>query len=123
MSIRNGTVTLAGRNLRAAWTIPTNASLSTSYVDLGGKALVAMVIPAGYDGGNITFQASDTAGGAYFDVYDAAGSVVTVTVTGAPQVVAITGVALQALASLQFVKIQCSALVAAARIITTIAKG
>lgn len=115
-------VKLSDRNALKSCTIANGAALSY-YVDLSGSTLVALALPANYAGGNITFQASDTAGGTYQDVYDAFGNLVTLTVGGASRVVCVTGVALQALASLQYIKIKCASNAAADVTLKLITKG
>jgi hypothetical protein len=117
------TIQVAVRNATVSWTIANTAAISNSNVDLGGRPLLALLIPAGYEGGNITFQSCDTAGGTYVDVYDSAGTLVTATVAGASRVVALTGTALQALSALQFVMIRTTSNVAADRLIVAITKG
>lgn len=112
-----------GSNGIDAWTILNGTNISTSYVDLGGKTLVALNIPSGYAGGNITFQASDNATGTYNDVYDVNSVLITATVAGASRVVALTGTVLQAMSSLRYIKIKTSSNVTADRVIGLISKG
>lgn len=89
----------------AQWTITNGTNLSTDYVDLMNVALVALEIPTGYNGGNITFKAASTSNGTYADIYDSLGAIVTLNVGGGNRIVAITGTPLQALASISFVKL------------------
>lgn len=115
-------VVLKGRNLQQAFTILNGQQVSNSYVNLGGKVLVALSLPAEITQTSLTFQACDTPNGTYQDVYDSTGALVTVTI-GAGRIVALTGTALQALASLQYIKIKTGSAVTADRTIVAIAKG
>lgn len=114
---------IMNRNLQQSFTILNGTNISTSYIDLGGKVLVALNIPSGYTAGNITFQSCDTANGTYQDVYDANGNLVTLNVSSGGRIVCLTGTALQAIASLQYIKIKTASNVTADRTIVAIAKG
>lgn len=104
-------------------TIPSGGTTTSGNVDLGDKPLVALLIPASWDGGNLTITASDTAGGTYGPVYDSTGSQITITVGGAARVVALVGTQLQAMASLRYVKLVAASAVAADRSVVVISKG
>lgn len=105
----------------AVWTVNNGTNISNDYADLNRSPLLALEIPAGYNGGNITFKAASTPGGTFNDVYDTSGTLITITVGGASRVVAVTGTALQALASLSFVKLATVSNVTGAQTINIIA--
>lgn len=115
-------VTQTGRNLKDAFTIANGQQVSSNYVDMGGKVLVALSLPAGITQTTLTFQACDTPTGTYQDVYDSNGNLVTVQI-GAGRIVSLTGTALQALSALQYIKIKTGTAVTADRTIGIIAKG
>lgn len=100
-----------------------NAGTVSGSVDLGDKQLVALSIPTSWDGGNLTLQASDTAGGTYLPVYDSSGAQVTIVVGGASRIVSLIGTQLQAVCSLRYVKVVAASAVAADRAIVVISKG
>ena len=50
-------------------TISNGASI-TSAIDLRGRTLVGIIMPAAWTAATITFEMSDTAAGTYVDVYD-----------------------------------------------------
>jgi hypothetical protein len=104
--------------------------VATGYVDLGGSPLIALALPDQYAGGNITIQAAkDKAAadaGTFYDVYDSDGIAVTVTINGTitgGRVVSLISSALQAVSSLQFIRIKSAQAVGANRVIGIIAKG
>lgn len=111
------------QNAAHAFTILNGQTQSQGFVNLGGRQLVALAIPSTYTGGNITIQAAITESGTYNDVYDSNGTKVTLTVGGSDRVVALTGSHLQALSSLQFIKITAASAVGADKVITCIQKG
>lgn len=106
-----------------AWTIANGTKASAEYQDMSRNVFFAIEIPAGYNGGNITFQAASKADGTYTDVYDAGGVLAAVTIGGASRTVAITGNALQAIAGLSFVKILCTTNVTGAQTLNIIASN
>ncbi|ANY67311.1 hypothetical protein BBD42_13125 [Paenibacillus sp. BIHB 4019] len=103
--------------------VPSGANTTSSYADIKNASLISFRIPAGYDGGAITIQASDIESGTFVDVYDSAGNLLTVPVGGADRVVSLTGAFLQAVSSLRFIKLKCASNVGANREIVLIGKG
>lgn len=59
-------------------TIANGQSLSAA-VDLEGRKIAGVFMPAAWTAANLTFQASDAAAGTYADVYDTAGTEISVT--------------------------------------------
>jgi hypothetical protein len=86
-------------------TIAKDASLSGA-ADLKGHGLIGLIIPT-IDSANISFQVSDSLGGAYVDLKDKAGDAITVTAgTGG---FAVSADDLGPLAAYRFVKVKASA--------------
>lgn len=54
-------------------TISNGASLSAA-IDLQGRHLIGIVMPADWTAANLTFQVAQTADGTFADVYDSAGN-------------------------------------------------
>jgi hypothetical protein len=103
-----------------SFTVKSGQTLSDDFVDMNGRVLMALDIPAGYAEGNITFKSAGRMDGTYNDVYDSAGNKITVTVGGASRIIALTGATFQALASLTFVKLVTNTAAAADRQINVI---
>lgn len=126
LGVGNVDIIYAIQNLKVASTssvtISSGSTVSTQFA-LDGNLLCGFVIPSGYDGGNITIQASDADGGTFYDVYDSNGTVVTATVAGDSRIVNLVGNSLQATASVPYIKIKSTSAVGADRVIKVLAKG
>ncbi len=59
-------------------TIPLGASI-TPEIDMGGKRLARIAMPAAWTTANLTFQVSPISGGSFTDLYDSTGTEYTVT--------------------------------------------
>lgn len=92
-------------------------------INLEGRTLTSLKIPTGYVSGNITIQACETENGTYVDLYDSFGSIVTLTVAGDNRVVALTNNHMQAVASVQYIKLKSAQNVVADRVFNLIVKG
>jgi hypothetical protein len=68
-----------GRVFTKTATIASGQSLSGE-VDLEDAEYVSIVMPAAWDAASLTFQASPTSGGTFYDVYNAGGSEMSLTV-------------------------------------------
>src|SRR4051812_11529961 len=84
-------------------TFAASASLSDAQ-DVSGMKLFTFILPAGFQGTALTFQASDSLAGTYVDLYDDAGNEVSVTVA-AGRAVAVDQKSV-ALAAVQYLKIR-----------------
>jgi hypothetical protein len=102
------------------WTIAQGATTSDA-VDLADRVFAVLMLPSGYDGGNITLQVATTLTGTYADLYTVGGTPCVGTVVGTN--IAITGETLQALAGCRFVRLKCASAVAAQRSIVGVVKG
>lgn len=103
-----------------SYTVKSGQTLSDDYVDMSGRVLMALEIPAAYAEGNISFKSAGTKDGTFNDVYDSAGNKVTLTIGGASRMVSLTGVHFQAMASLTFIKLVTTTTAGADRIINVI---
>lgn len=103
--------------------IISNGGTLSPTISLYGNDLVGLMIPASYDGGNITIQGSNAQDGTFVDVYDSNGNIVTATVGGASRIVGITGSFLQAVANIPFIKLKTATAVGADRSIIVLSKG
>src|SRR3972149_1002650 len=74
----------------------TEGTALTTEIDLRGYQLRGIIMPAGWTAANLTFQASDKAGGTFQDVYDDAGTEVVVT-AAASRVIGVDKAALRGL--------------------------
>lgn len=100
-----------------------NGTTTSEGIVMNGYMLGGLIIPATWDGGNITIQVSDSLAGTYVDAYDSQGNIVTLIVAGASRYIGITGTFLQAIASAPFIKLKSAFSVAADRVITVAVKG
>ena len=103
-------------------TIASGQSLSDA-IDVRDKVLTGILIPTGYAEGNMTIQASDTESGTYVDLYDSNATQIMIGVGGDNRMVAVVGYAMQAIASMSFIKLKTANNAAAARTITVLTKG
>lgn len=103
--------------------VPSGTAITSEYADIKNTSLLSIKVPVGYDGGNITIQASDIESGPFVDVYDSGGNLLTVTVGGADRIASLTGTLLQAASPLRFIKLKCASNVGANREIVLIGKG
>ena len=126
VGVGNVDIVLAIQNLKVASTssvtISSGSTVSTQF-NLDGNLLCGFVIPSGYDGGNITIQASDADGGTFYDIYDSNGTAVIVTIGGDNRIVNLVGNSLQAVASAPYIKLKSASTVGANRTIKVLAKG
>lgn len=82
-------------------TIIAGGSAVSPVIDLDGFALVAIQMPAAWTAANLTFQASITKDGTYYDVYDSGGNELTISASASKVFVDIIE-----LASLRFIKVR-----------------
>ncbi len=96
-------VETVGQDATATATIAQTESLS-GVVDLGGHALVGIIMPAAWTAAALTFQASNASGGTYANVYD--DSAVEVTVQAAASRAIAVDMAALKLAPWRYIKIR-----------------
>lgn len=125
LGVGNVDIVYAIQNLKASATssvvIANGGTISGSY-HLDGNLIFGLIIPTGWDGGNITIQGSDSESGTYYDVYDSNGAIVTATVA-ADRLVSLVGNHLQAVANIPYIKLKSASSVGADRTIKILAKG
>ncbi len=66
-------------NTSVAAVIPISTATSAA-INLGGMALVGLILPAAFTGTSLTFTVCDTLAGTYMPLYDSSNSLVSMTV-------------------------------------------
>lgn len=98
---------------------------TTGVLDINGCAVMAVLLPDGWDGGDLGITVSDTPDGAFVDLCDSVdGSVITLTApVGVACALGLSGAHMQAASACRYIKLKATTAPVADRVIKVIAKG